>query len=71
MRGGVRPRKARHAVLPTSLAHDSGSTPEAVQIWGDGFNTPLAQRELRARGRNWSEGRIAKCPRLQQKRLSS
>jgi len=31
-----------------------------------GFNTPLAQRELRARGRNWGEGRIAECPRLQQ-----
>jgi len=30
------------------------------------FNSPLAQRELRARGRNWFEGRIAECPRLQQ-----
>ena len=36
------------------------------ETWRYGFNTLLAQRELRAQGRNWFEGRIAECPRLQQ-----
>jgi hypothetical protein len=56
------PRHARHATLigcnsgPASLAGESGCY---------GFNTPLAQWQLRARGRNWFEGRIADRPRLQ------
>jgi hypothetical protein len=66
MRGGVGPAKARHAVPPTCLARDSVSRPEAGQISDDGSNALRAHRELRARGRNWCEGRIATCPRLQQ-----
>jgi hypothetical protein len=50
----------RHARYATSVASPAGETGRY------GFNTPLAQRELRARGRNWFEGRIAECPRLQQ-----
>src|SRR5437879_3703320 len=57
------PRHARHA---TSIASNSGWASRTGKTRRIGFNTPLAQRELRARGRNWSEGRIAECPRLQQ-----
>jgi len=66
MRGGVWPHNARHAVLPTSLARASDSLPEAGQICDEGFNASVAQWALHARGRNWVEGRIAVCPRLQQ-----
>jgi hypothetical protein len=58
------PRHARHA---TSLACESGPASPAQETWRCRFNTPLTQREVRAWGRNWCEGRIAKCPRLQQK----
>ena len=58
----------RHA---TSTVCNSGAASPAGEPWRCGSNTPLAQRELRARGRNWFEGRIAECPRLQQKRLLS
>ena len=62
------PRHARHA---TFIACNSGSASPAGETRRYGFNMPLEQRELRAWGRNWSEGRIAECPRLQQKRLTS
>lgn len=62
------PRHRRHA---TSIACNSGPASPAGKTRRSGFNTPLAQRELRARGRNWVKGRIANCPRLQQERLSS
>jgi hypothetical protein len=58
------PRPARQL---RSKACSSGPTSPAGESRHYQFNTPLAQRELRARGRNWFEGRIAKCPRLQQK----
>src|SRR5580700_2872895 len=61
----------RHAVLPASLMRHSASPTEAGRIGNDEFNMSVAQWALHARGRNWVEGRIAKCPRLQQKRLSS
>ena len=67
MRCSLRPPNERHAVLPTSLARDSDWPSEPVEILGDGFNTPVAQWALHTRGRNWLEGRIAECPRLQQK----
>jgi hypothetical protein len=57
------PRYARHA---TSMACNSSSGSSAGETWRCGFNTPLGQRRLRARGRSWFEGRIAECPRLQQ-----
>jgi hypothetical protein len=66
MRGGVRPHNTRHAVLPTSLMRHSTSPTEAGQIGNNGFNMSVAQWALHARGRNWVEGRIANCPRLQQ-----
>jgi len=62
MRGG-----ARQPVLPTSLARDSDSSSMASQVTGGGFNASVAQRVLRARGGFGVKGRIAKCPRLQQK----
>ena len=71
MRGGRRLPKTWHAILPTSLARDSDSPLGAAETRDDGFNTPVAQWALHAWGRYWVEGRIAKCPRLQQKRLSS
>lgn len=71
MRGGVSLPTARHALLLTSVARDSNSLSEALEILGDGFSTPVVQWALQVRGRNWFEGRIAGCPRLQQKRLSS
>jgi hypothetical protein len=58
------PRHARHA---TSIASNAGRGSPAGETRRYGFNTSLAQRELRARGRNWVDGRIAECPRLQQK----
>jgi hypothetical protein len=66
MYGGVRPPKSRQAVLPKSFARDLYSPPGAGQIWDDGFNRSVAQSAVRARRRNWVEGRIAECPRLQQ-----
>ncbi len=57
------PRFARRA---TSVACNSGPASTAGETWRNGFNSALAQRELRARGRNWFDGRIAECPRLQQ-----
>jgi hypothetical protein len=71
MRGGVLPARARHAVLPTSLMRHSASPTEAGQIGDGGSNMSVAQWALHARGRKWVEGRIAKCPRLQQQRLQS
>jgi len=67
MRSGALLTRPRHAVLQTSLIRHSTSPTEAGQIGDHGFNASVAQRELRARGRNGFEGRIAKCPRLQQK----
>jgi hypothetical protein len=67
MRGGERPHNARQAVLPTPLTRDPDSLPEAAQIWDVGFNASVSQWPLHVRGRNWVEGRIAKCPPLQQK----
>jgi hypothetical protein len=64
-RGGLSidtPRLARHAI-----ARNSRSALPRVKTQYQEFNTTLAQRGLRARGRNWVEGRIAECPRLQQK----
>lgn len=58
------PRHTRHA---KSIACNSGPALPAGETRRYGFNTPLEQRGLRARGRNWCEGRIAECPRLQQK----
>ena len=58
------PRRARHAI---SIARNSGPASPARETGRFGFNTHLAQRELRARGGSWFEGRIAECPRLQQK----
>jgi hypothetical protein len=57
------PRNARHA---TSIACNSGLASLAGETGRYGFDMPLAQRELRACERNCNEGRIAKCPRLQQ-----
>jgi hypothetical protein len=57
-------RLTRHA---TAITCNSVPASPAAETWRRRFNTPLPQRELRARGRNWFEGRIAKCPRLQQK----
>ena len=72
MRGGVLLPRARHAALATSLVRHSGAPTEAGQIGVRGFHpSAAAQWALHARGRNWIDGRIAKCPRLQQKRLSS
>jgi hypothetical protein len=59
------PRHARHA---TSIACNSGPVSPAGKTRRYGFNSPLAQRKLRARGRNWNEGRIADRPRLQHSR---
>ena len=64
MRGGERVLEPRHA--RTSLTGEPGSPQESGEICSDGFDTPVAQRALHARGRNWIEGRIAVCPRLQQ-----
>jgi hypothetical protein len=61
----------RHTRQATFIASNSGPASPDGETRCYGFNTPLAQRELRAWGRNWNEGRIAKRPRLQQKRLSS
>src|SRR5260370_22710834 len=61
------PRHARHA---TSIACDSGPASPAGETRRYGFNTPLAQREQRAWGRQGSEGRIAERPRLQHAGLS-
>jgi hypothetical protein len=58
------PRHARHA---TSVACNSGAASPAGETRRSGFNTPLAQWALHARVRNWVKGRIAECPRLQQK----
>ena len=58
----------RHARRATSIACNSGPASPAGETRRYGRNTPLAQRELRACEGNWSEGRIAKCPRLQQMR---
>jgi hypothetical protein len=66
MRGGVLLARARRAVVPTCLARDLVSRPEAGQISDDGSNALLAQRALHARGGFGVKGRIAKCPRLQQ-----
>ena len=56
----------RHARQATSIADNSGPASRTGETRRYGFEMPLAQRELRACERNWSEGRIAKCPRLQQ-----
>ena len=56
----------RPARRSTSIARNSGPPSRAGETCRRRFNTPLTQRELRARGRNWCEGRIAECPRLQQ-----
>lgn len=69
MRCDLRQPKERHAVLTTFLACESDSPSEAVGVLGDGFSTPVLRWALQARGRNWVEGRIAACPRLQHKRL--
>jgi Helix-turn-helix domain len=59
------PRHARHG---TSIACDSGPASPARETRRYKFNMTLApQRGLRAWGGSWFEGRIAKCPRLQQK----
>ena len=58
------PRHARHA---TSLTYHSGPASAAGETRRYGINTPLKRRGLRAWGRNWGDGRIAECPRLQQK----
>lgn len=67
MRGGEAPPRSRHAPPPTSTARDPNSVPTAGATWEVGFSTSLAQRVVHARGTNWFEGRIAECPRLQQK----
>ena len=56
----------RHARRATSIACNTGPASPAGETWRYRFNTALAERELRAQGRNWFEGRIAECPRLQQ-----
>jgi hypothetical protein len=71
MRGGVLLARARHAVLPTSLVRHSASPTEEGQLGDYGFNASVAQWALHARGGFGVKGRIAKCPRLQQKRLQS
>jgi hypothetical protein len=48
----------RHTRQATFIASNSGPASPAGEIRRYGFNTPLAQRDLRARGRNWSEGGI-------------
>jgi hypothetical protein len=71
MRGGVPLPTARDAVLLASLARRSDARLEIGEFWDDGFNTSVAKWALHSRGRISVKGRIAKCPRLQQKRLSS
>jgi len=71
MRGGALLARPRHAVLPTLLTRHSPLPTETGQSGDYGFNASVAQRELGARGGFGVKGRIAKCPRLQQKRLSS
>ena len=68
MRGGVRPAKTRHVVVLTPLERDAHSPPGVGQIREREyrFNSSVAQGALHAGGRNWVEGRIAECPRLQQ-----
>jgi len=66
MRGGARPRTTWHAGLTAPIACHSDSLHEAGEICDDGCNTAVAQWALHARRRNWIEGRIAVCPRLQQ-----
>jgi hypothetical protein len=66
MRGGVRPAKTRHVVVPSPLERDSHSPQGMGQIREDRCNSSVAQWALRAGGRNWVDGRIAECPRLQQ-----
>jgi hypothetical protein len=56
------PRQARYA---TSIPCNSDPASPTGEHYG--VNTPLAPMDRRARERNWCEGRIAKCPRLQQK----
>jgi len=66
VRRGICVPKPRHARHATAITCNSVPASPAGETWRCGSNTPLAQRELRARGRNWFEGRIAECPRLQQ-----
>ena len=50
----------------TSIGTDSRSPLRAAEVRRGRFNVPVMQVALRARGRNWREGRIAECPRMQQ-----
>jgi hypothetical protein len=65
-RGGFFRPTPRPARRSTSLAYNSGPPSPAAETRRFRFNTPLEQQGLRARGRNWFEGRIAECPRLLQ-----
>jgi hypothetical protein len=56
----------RHARQATSQACNSVPASLAGETGRYGFDMTLAQREVRAWEGNWNEGRIAKCPRLQQ-----
>lgn len=64
---GTQPR-APHA---TAVPRNSRSASQHAKTRCHESNRALVQRELRARGRHWFEGRIAECLRLQQKRPSS
>ena len=65
-RGSCVPGPPSH-LRATLRACTSSSPSEAGERWHGRFIALLAQRQERARGRNWCDGRIAECPRLQQK----
>ena len=67
MRRGSRLPGPPSPLRATLTASRSDSPARACDRWRGTFNTSFAQRQLRARGRNWCDGRIAECPRLQQK----
>jgi hypothetical protein len=65
MRRGVDLPAQRQARCATSEALRFAPASPAGQSRQSGDDYLLSQRELRAGDRNWSEGRIAKCLRLQ------
>lgn len=65
-RGSCLPGPPSH-LRATLTACRSGSPSRVGDRWRGRFNASFAQRQLHAGGRNWFEGRIAECPRLQQK----